>query len=82
MKAIQPSIFYSRLTQLRVVGCWSLSQLSLGEKPGIHWTGRQSITGLMNFSGKTYEVVAEELTSNLEEVSAWLYVYKLSTPEC
>jgi len=27
------------------VGCWSLSQLSLGERRGTPWTGRQSITG-------------------------------------
>ena len=38
-----PSIFYTRLIQFRVMGGWSLSQLSLGERQET-WTGRQSIS--------------------------------------
>ena len=35
IKTIHPSIFYTRLVQFRVTGvCWSLSQLSSGERQG------------------------------------------------
>ena len=42
-----PFIFYTRLipAKFRVAGGWSLSQLSLSERQGTHWTGRQSIIG-------------------------------------
>jgi len=43
---IHPSIFYTRLIQLRVAEWeWSLSQLSLGERRVTPWTGHQFITG-------------------------------------
>ena len=35
-----------------VGGGWSLSQLSLGERQGTPWTGRQSSTGSTNFKHK------------------------------
>ena len=44
--SVNPFSFYTRLVQFRKGGNgWSLSQLSLGERQGMPWTGHQSITG-------------------------------------
>jgi len=42
---VHPSIFHTRVIPFRVAGGWSLSQLPLGERQGIPWTGCQFITG-------------------------------------
>ncbi len=44
-------------------GCWSQSQLSLGERRGTPWTGRQSVTGLTYRDGQPLTFTP---TGNLE----------------
>jgi len=42
---IHPSVFYTCLIHLGSQGDWSLFRLSLGERQGTPWRGRQAITG-------------------------------------